>query len=59
MITRKDLAAPIAETTIRLKIKTAKKTIVLKGEQLRPRKRQGSLQPLIEDDPLSNQELQT
>jgi hypothetical protein len=59
MITRKDLAAPIAVTTLGLKIKTAKKTIVVKGEQLKPQKREGSLQPLIENDQLSNQELQT
>jgi len=59
MITRKDLAAPIAETTLRLKIETSKKSIVLKGEQLKPKKRSGSLQPLVENDILSDAELRT
>jgi hypothetical protein len=42
IITRKDIAAPIASTSINLKIKTAKKSTVLKGQQLKVNKRRGT-----------------
>jgi hypothetical protein len=38
IITRKDLAAPMSSTGINMKVKTAKKTTVLKGQQLKTAK---------------------
>ena len=55
MITRKDLAAPITSTGINLKIKTSKKTTVLKGQQLKPAKRRLASGP-VRGQSLAHQE---
>ena len=55
MITRKDLAAPITSTGIKLKIKTSKKTTVLRGQQLKPTKRRTASGP-VRGQSLSHQE---
>jgi hypothetical protein len=39
IITRKDLAAPIASTKLNLEIQTSKRSMVMKGRQLKPAKK--------------------
>jgi hypothetical protein len=50
MVTRKDLAAPIASTSIGLKIKTSKRSTVLKGQQLTPKKRSSVASATLRED---------